>query len=75
MFGRYACIYTREKLRDFIYLFIILSGLVVSDISVGLTVRWFIPCRGRVIKICSMTSIGWEVKSSAPCCKILRHVK
>jgi hypothetical protein len=28
-----------------------------------------------VIKICSMTSFGGEVKSSIPCYKIIWHVK
>jgi hypothetical protein len=40
----------------------------------------FKPCRGRLIflraiKIRSMTSFGGEVKPSAPCRKILKHVK
>jgi hypothetical protein len=29
----------------------------------------------RAIKICNMTSFGGELKSSAPCHEILRHIK
>jgi hypothetical protein len=52
---------------------------VVIVLVVGLKLRGFKTGRGRWIckgnKIGSTTSFGGEVKPSAPCRKILRHVK
>jgi hypothetical protein len=51
----------------------------VSVLSTGHKVRGLKPERGdeflSAIKIRSTSSLGGEVKSSAPCGKILRHVK
>jgi hypothetical protein len=52
---------------------------VVIVLAIGPKVRGFIPGRGRRnfkynINLCK-TSLGWEVKPSVPCRKILRHVK
>jgi hypothetical protein len=52
---------------------------VVSVLAIGLNGRGFKPGRDdgflRAMKIRSTLSFGWEVKPSAPCCKILRHIK
>jgi hypothetical protein len=52
---------------------------MVSVLVIGPKVCWFIPGRGveflRAIKITSTPSFGEEVKPSALCHKILRHVK
>jgi hypothetical protein len=52
---------------------------MVGMLTIGSEVRRFKPGRGdgflTAIKILSMPSFGGEVKLSAPCCKILRHVK
>jgi hypothetical protein len=56
-----------------------LGGVVISELVIGLRVREFNPSRGdgflRAIKICSTPSFGGDVKPSAQCRKILRHVK
>jgi hypothetical protein len=58
---------------------VVLGGLVVTVLAVGPKVRIFKPSRGclilREIKIRSTLYFGWEIKPSAPCRKILRHVK
>jgi hypothetical protein len=56
------------------------AGIFISGVmAIGHKVGEFKPCRGqctlRAIRILSMTSFGEEVKPSAPCRKILRHVK
>jgi hypothetical protein len=55
------------------------SGVVVSVLAAGPKGRGFKPGRDdgflRAIKSRSTLSFGWEVKSEAPCRKILRHVK
>jgi hypothetical protein len=52
---------------------------MVSVLAIGPKVCGLKPARGdgflRVIKIRSTLSFGGEVKLSAPCCKILMHVK
>jgi hypothetical protein len=52
---------------------------VVSVLATGPKRRGFEPGQGdgflRAIKIRNTPSIGGEVKSEVPCCKILRHVK
>jgi hypothetical protein len=62
-----------------VWLRFVLGGLVVIVFANGPKVRGFKPGRGRwiwkVIKIRCTTSFGGEVKPSAPCRKILRHVK
>jgi hypothetical protein len=56
-----------------------LDGLVVVVLVIVPKIRGLTPGRRRwilrAIKIRSMTSFGWEVKSSSPCRKILRHAK
>jgi hypothetical protein len=56
-----------------------LCGALVIVLAIGLNVRGFKFGRGRLIfkgdKIRSTTSFGGEVKPSATCRKILRHVK
>jgi hypothetical protein len=62
-------------------LIVVLGGLVVIMLSTGPKVHRFKPDLAedngflRAIKISSMTSFQGEVKLSAPCCKILWHVK
>jgi hypothetical protein len=55
-----------------------IGGLVVIVLAIGTNAHVFKPGRGRwilrVIKIRSTTSFGKEVKPSALCRKILRHV-
>jgi hypothetical protein len=55
------------------------SHVMVSVLYIGRKVRGFKPDRGdgfiRAIKIRCMASFGREVKLSAPCRKLLRHVK
>jgi hypothetical protein len=55
------------------------GGLVGSVSAIGSKVHEFKPGPGRwvfkVDKISRKTSFGGEVKPSAPCRKILRHVK
>jgi hypothetical protein len=55
------------------------GGLVVSVLAIGPKVHGFKPGHGRCIfkgdKILSMTSFGEEVKPSAACRNILRHVR
>jgi hypothetical protein len=52
---------------------------MVSVLTTAPEVRGFKPSRGdgflRAIKIRSTTYFGQDVKTSAPCSKILRHVK
>jgi hypothetical protein len=52
---------------------------MVSVFAIGPKFIGFIPALGdgflRTIKIRSTPSFGGEVKSSAPCRKILKHVK
>jgi hypothetical protein len=53
---------------------------MVSVLAVGPKVCGFIPVQGRwmflmAIEVHNMLSFGGEVKPSAPCCRILRHVK
>jgi hypothetical protein len=61
------------------YFLVIVGGLVVSILDNGPEVRRFKPGRERrfirAIKIICTTSFGGKVKPSAPCRKILRHVK
>jgi hypothetical protein len=56
-----------------------LSGVVVSVLANGPKGYGFKPSQGNgflmAIKIHSMPSFELEVKSKAPYCKILRHVK
>jgi hypothetical protein len=56
-----------------------LGGVIVRVLVVGLSFRGFKPDRGygflRAIRICSMISLGEEVKPSAPYRKILGHLK
>jgi hypothetical protein len=56
-----------------------LSGVMVSVLATGPNVHRFKASQGdeflRAIKIHSTPSFGGEVKPSAPCCKILWHVK
>jgi hypothetical protein len=56
-----------------------LGGVMVSMLATGPKVRGLKPDRGdgylRAIKIRSTPCFGGEVKPSAPCRKILRHVK
>jgi hypothetical protein len=56
-----------------------LGGAMVRVLAIGPKIRRFTSGRGdgflRAIKIRSTTSFGVEVKPSAPCRKILRHVK
>jgi hypothetical protein len=56
-----------------------LSGVAVSVPAIGPNVRWFKPSQKRLfvraIKIRSTTFFGGEVKPSAPCRKILQHIK
>jgi hypothetical protein len=58
---------------------VVLDGLVVIVPVTRPKDREFKYSRGRwilrPIKIGSTTSLGWEVKPSAPCCEILRNVK
>jgi hypothetical protein len=58
---------------------VVLCGLVVSELSIGPTIRGFRPGRVwwvlRAIKIRSTTSFGGEVKPSVPYCKILWYFK
>jgi hypothetical protein len=55
------------------------SGLVNIVITIGPKVRWFKPGRRRWFfkgyKNPSTTFFGGKVKPSAPCGKILRHIK
>jgi hypothetical protein len=56
-----------------------LGGVTVSVLATGPKIRGFNPSRDdgflRAIRIRSTPSLGGEVKLSAPCHKILRHVK
>jgi hypothetical protein len=59
--------------------FVDLGCLLVIVLATGPKVRGLKPAEDdvflRAIKICSLTSFGGEEKPSAPCHKILRHVK
>jgi hypothetical protein len=56
-----------------------IGGVMVSVLAIEPKVRGFKPGRGdgffRAIEIRSTSCLGGEVKLSAPCSKILRHVK
>jgi hypothetical protein len=56
-----------------------LGGVIVRVLVVGLSVRGFKPDRGdgflRAIRICRTTSLGEEVKPSAPYRKVLGYLK
>jgi hypothetical protein len=56
-----------------------LSGVLVSVFATGPKSRSLKYIQGdgflRAIKIRSTLSFGWEIKSEAPCRKILQHVK
>jgi hypothetical protein len=58
---------------------VVISGLLISMLTIGTKLRWFKPSRGgwisRVIKIRRTTSFWREVKTLAPTRKISRHVK
>jgi hypothetical protein len=55
------------------------DALMVIVLDIGPKVRGFKPERGngflKAIKICSMPPFGGEVKPSAPCRKILGHIR
>jgi hypothetical protein len=52
---------------------------MLSVLAIGSKVLGFKPDKGagvlRAIKICSTPPFGGNVKTVAPCCEILRHVK
>jgi hypothetical protein len=56
-----------------------LGGLMVTVLAIGPRFAGSNPTEGdgffRTIKICNKPAFGGEVKPSAQCCRILRHVK
>lgn len=58
---------------------VVLGGLVIGVLTIGPKFRGFKPGRGqsvlREIKARSTSPFGQEAKPSAPCRKILLHVK
>jgi hypothetical protein len=58
---------------------VVLGGVMVTVLAIGPRVRASVPAESdgflRAIKIRCTTSFGGEVKSPAPCRKILRNIK
>jgi hypothetical protein len=55
---------------------VVLGGVMVIVLAIGTKVRGFKPGQERwIFRAIKIHSSGGEVKPSAPCHKILRHVK